>query len=707
MSKQQNTEEVNLLKNNRSRSYEEQSLYERHNDSLMILFWLVLVIIQWNCLSETLDIIELKDQNSTHLQVGIIGEIIINLIFTFDFFFFKKENYKSLQLYSGLYLGIDFLAGPVALIGDIISLIFYRRLNIYSTIFRSLKALSTIQARRVFSKIAQILPRVKDMFLCLFCVFYLFTYIATYMYGDLFRKQYYFNSIGFSFFTMLQIMTLDGWGEVGRDVLRKQSTLSAFFLVIFVFIMGYFFWNILIGFILEILRSLDQEQDNGKQSPNNILSEIKQQEDGINQSISLEQNKLSQPNEVGMNSSNKVDLIGKENQNQKNLNLQKKAKTSSDENSENQDDSDQEKLARLIQNENQSFFEHLCFGSLYNKIVMGLYFLVLLNTFFNEDLQNIDGLFSETVHTTTSFIYTLHTILLYTQDSYSFQIERKHTWMMFFHIISGPVALIFDIISLSLSGNIGFGGILKLFKVFTVTRETIMGAVMIFPTLLPAFLGIISIIFLLALWALNYLKQVENYWTDFVTSVYTFVQILTLDDWAARLIKDLFKQERYLVPIVFVGFIFVANYFFLNMMIAFSCETFKKITNEDYVYRNQRKQLDFYEQEDKAVQGSAYHSLQELYSDLEVIKGSHLNKQAYHHIIDNGPEKEIDQNEKQIYQLLLEAKYGSVNLNSNITFKLNGKTVNLRQKDLSHLKFSLCSPNFEASDSGEENNSKV
>lgn len=98
------------------------------------------------------------------------------------------------------------------------------------------------------------------MFLCLFCVFFLFTYVATYLYSSLFQEEYYFNTIGFSFFTMLQIMTLDGWGEIGRDILRKQNMLSASFLILFVFIMAYFFWNILIGFILEILRTLQASE---------------------------------------------------------------------------------------------------------------------------------------------------------------------------------------------------------------------------------------------------------------------------------------------------------------------------------------------------------------------------------------------------------------------------------------------------------------
>lgn len=50
-------------------------------------------------------------------------------------------------------------------------------------------------------------------------------------------------------------MTLDGWGEIGREILHKWNMITALFLCLFIFIMSYFFWNILIGFILEILRS--------------------------------------------------------------------------------------------------------------------------------------------------------------------------------------------------------------------------------------------------------------------------------------------------------------------------------------------------------------------------------------------------------------------------------------------------------------------
>lgn len=57
---------------------------------------------------------------------------------------------------------------------------------------------------------------------------------------------------------MLQILTLDGWGQIGREILQKMNVAAAFFLIFFVFVMSYFFLNIIIGFILEILRNYEK-----------------------------------------------------------------------------------------------------------------------------------------------------------------------------------------------------------------------------------------------------------------------------------------------------------------------------------------------------------------------------------------------------------------------------------------------------------------
>lgn len=144
--------------------------------------------------------------------MGIILDLLIGFIFTLDTIIFKSSNRLILSRYSTLYQFIDYLSGPIALAIDIPYLYIYGKLSVYSVILRSCKCLSLIYSRNVFANLMTILPLVKDMFACLFCVFFLFTYLATFFYADLFVKEHYFNTIGFSFLTMLQIMTLDGWG---------------------------------------------------------------------------------------------------------------------------------------------------------------------------------------------------------------------------------------------------------------------------------------------------------------------------------------------------------------------------------------------------------------------------------------------------------------------------------------------------------------
>lgn len=73
--------------------------------------------------------------------------------------------------------------------------------------------------------------------------------------------------------------------------------------------------------------------------------------------------------------------------------------------------------------------------------------------------------------------------------------------------------------------------------------------------------------------------------------------MLTLDDWCAKVIKVLLREKHTETPIIFVAFIFIANYFFLNIMVAFSCENFKIINNERYLELKKNPELDFFEGE--------------------------------------------------------------------------------------------------------------
>ena len=49
-------------------------------------------------------------------------------------------------------------------------------------------------------------------------------------------------------------MTLDGWGDIGRVILEKTNIIQALFLCFYIFIMNFFFMNILLGVMLDIFK---------------------------------------------------------------------------------------------------------------------------------------------------------------------------------------------------------------------------------------------------------------------------------------------------------------------------------------------------------------------------------------------------------------------------------------------------------------------
>lgn len=288
---------------------------------------------------------------------------------------------------------MDYLSGPVALSLDILSLVSSNNLSVIGVILRSCKALTLIYSRRVFSNVQSMIPKVIDMFACLFCVFFFFTYLATYLYAELFAKQHFFNTIGFSFFTMLQIMTLDGWGEIGRHVLAKQSMFSASFFILFVFIMAYFFWNILIGFILDLLR-----REGGQQS------------EMINENLECKDDRPPQTNGT------KAQAVDKKSMKQ------------------------QLKKSKLI--------ESLSLGEMSSKLIVGVYLSLIVDSMLQSNLSAITSVYSQMLHLIAGMTFTLQYVVILISKGEVFTLERKHGLMMTLHVLSGPIAFALDIYTL-------------------------------------------------------------------------------------------------------------------------------------------------------------------------------------------------------------------------------------------------------------------
>ena len=61
-------------------------------------------------------------------------------------------------------------------------------------------------------------------------------------------------------------MTLDSWGVLGRVLLEEKGLFGAFYITFFIFIMSYFFMNIMLGFLVDELTPNDKNEPKRRNS---------------------------------------------------------------------------------------------------------------------------------------------------------------------------------------------------------------------------------------------------------------------------------------------------------------------------------------------------------------------------------------------------------------------------------------------------------
>lgn len=140
-------------------------------------------------------------------------------------------------------------------------------------VFRVFTILSKLRVmRNLISAILKVIPRLLNIVLLMIVVFWIFAVMFT----DLFRDMYkngqtsydYFSRFDKSLLTLFQIMTLDGWADVAREVMAVYPWSWVLFIA-FVAITGFIFYNLIIAVICESLSHFDDSDKDhlhGRQS---------------------------------------------------------------------------------------------------------------------------------------------------------------------------------------------------------------------------------------------------------------------------------------------------------------------------------------------------------------------------------------------------------------------------------------------------------
>ena len=148
----------------------------------------------------------------------------------------------------------DFLVVAIALVPATGSLSVLRALRV----LRILRLINKVESmRRVVGALLSSLPGLGSVFGLILIIFYVSAVIATNMFGESFPDR--FGSLSTSFYTLFQVMTLEGWSEeIARPVMEVFPSAWIFFLV-FIFIATFIVVNLFVAVIVDSINSAKEE----------------------------------------------------------------------------------------------------------------------------------------------------------------------------------------------------------------------------------------------------------------------------------------------------------------------------------------------------------------------------------------------------------------------------------------------------------------
>lgn len=125
------------------------------------------------------------------------------------------------------------------------------------TVFRALRVLrilrlvSAIPTMRLMTEsLARSLPGLGSIGTLLLIFFYVFGVVATKLFGADFPQ--WFGSLWVSMFSLFQIMTLEGWADIAREVMTVYPAAWLFF-VAFILLATFTVLNLFIGLIVKVM----------------------------------------------------------------------------------------------------------------------------------------------------------------------------------------------------------------------------------------------------------------------------------------------------------------------------------------------------------------------------------------------------------------------------------------------------------------------
>jgi voltage-gated sodium channel len=124
-------------------------------------------------------------------------------------------------------------------------------------IFRSLRLIKNVpKLRFIVESLFHSLPSLVWIFVLLALVFYVFSVIGTKLFGADYPQ--WFGTLAASMFTLFQIMTLEGWAEISREIMEEYPFANIYF-ILFILLASYTTLNIFIAIVVNTMAEVQQK----------------------------------------------------------------------------------------------------------------------------------------------------------------------------------------------------------------------------------------------------------------------------------------------------------------------------------------------------------------------------------------------------------------------------------------------------------------
>jgi len=128
-------------------------------------------------------------------------------------------------------------------------------------VFRLFRLITVVpQMRKIVMALVSVIPGMISIAALLMLFFYIFAIMATNLYSESFPQ--WFGTLGESFYTLFQIMTLESWSMgVVRPIMEVHPYAWTFFIP-FIFIVTFVMINLIVAVVVDAMAEINKNSDN-------------------------------------------------------------------------------------------------------------------------------------------------------------------------------------------------------------------------------------------------------------------------------------------------------------------------------------------------------------------------------------------------------------------------------------------------------------